>query len=63
MTTTVEPRTFPSDERVLHGVLALIGLARIAVAVVRNEAWGAGPTLGLVLAGWAGVELFRRAER
>jgi len=41
----------------------LIGLARVAVALVRSEAWGAGATLGLLLALWAGWGLFRRSER
>jgi hypothetical protein len=63
MSTTLESRRFVSDERVLHALLAFIGLARVAVALVRSEAWGTGPTLGLLLALWAGWGLFRRAER
>jgi len=63
MSTTLESRRFVSDERVLHGLLMLIGLARVAVALVRSEAWGAGATLGLLLALWAGWGLFRRSER
>ena len=63
MSTTLESRRFVSDERVLHALLMLIGLARVAVALVRDEAWGAGPTLGLLLGLWAGWGLFRRAER
>jgi len=63
MVTAAALRPSVSDERILHGVLALIGLARVAGALLRGEAWGAAPTLGLLLALFAGRELFRRAER
>jgi uncharacterized membrane protein len=63
MVTTAALRPAVSDERILHGVLALIGLARVVGALLRAEAWGAGPTLGLLLAVLAGRELFRRAGR
>ena len=63
MVPSVALRPAISDERILHGVLAVIGLARVVGALLRAEAWGAGPTLGLLLAVFAGRELFRRTGR
>ena len=60
MVNTVEPRPVVSDECVVHGLLAVIGLARVVGAVLCHEAWGAGPTLGLLLTLLAGRQLVRR---
>lgn len=63
MATTAALRPVVSDERVVHGVLALIGLARVVGTLLRGEVWGAGATLGLLLALFAARGLFRRAGR
>jgi hypothetical protein len=60
--TTAEPRPFVTDDLVVHGVLALLGLARVVAAVASSETWGAGATLGLILALGAIGGLFRRGK-
>lgn len=63
MVTASEPRRVVADDLVVHGVLAVLGLARVVAALACGEVWGAGATLGLLLALGSLRGLFRAGTR
>ena len=62
--TDPEPRSAPSEERVLHAILCAVGAIPVAIALLRGSFGVEGTVgLGMTLAGLAGLVASVRVAR